>query len=152
MVSLSSANHKETVKICSSGSELSLKKLQKIVTTDLTGATVTFLGTVRQLNRQREVTHLYYECYPEMLRAKAQQVIDYGREKFINEQPLNVACAFRTGQVEVGGATTAIATAARHRSPAFKTCRYLIDEFKQELPIWKKEHYEEDSQWIENKS
>ncbi len=141
-----------SVKIYSESEHFSLPELCSSVSTPNTGAAVTFLGTVRKQNRGKKVIHLYYECYPEMLREKATQLIETAREKFGYRQPLNVVAAFRTGKVKTGEASTAIAVASPHRDASFKTCRFLIDEFKNKLTIWKKEHYEDGEKWIENKS
>lgn len=87
-----------------------------------------------------------------MLRKSARETIETARNKFEQSPPLNVGAAFRLGKVEVNDPSTAIAVASPHREPAFQACRFLLEEFKRKLPIWKKEHYEDGSTWIENEA
>ena len=66
--------------------------------------------------------------------------------------PLRMLCQHRTGDVAVGEASVVVAVASPHRDPAFRACRFLIDELKASLPVWKKEFYSDGEHWIGDRS
>ncbi len=115
------------------------------VSRDASGATVLFLGTVRDHSEGKEgVTHLDYEVYGEMVEPKIGEIIDEAGAKW----PLNaVAVEHRSGVVTLGEASVAVAVSTVHRSDAFEAARYIIDELKQKAPIWKKEHWPGGEEW-----
>ncbi len=127
-----------------------LQKLREFVTVPEAGAVVSFVGTVRNNNNNKQVTHLVYESYPELLHKTSRSIINSLRNRSTETKLINVACAFRLGKVRVGQASTFIVVATPHRKTAFTTCSELLDSFKQELPIWKKEFYADGSSWIVN--
>jgi molybdopterin synthase catalytic subunit/molybdopterin converting factor small subunit len=109
------------------------------------GAIATFVGTTRDHNRGRTVTHLEYDAYPEMAEAEmakiAAAVIDRHGVR-------HVAIAHRTGHVPIGEASVIIAVSAAHRGAAMDACREAIDTLKQTVPVWKKEVFESGEEWI----
>lgn len=110
------------------------------------GAVVTFLGLVRNHNAGRRVLYLEYEAYDE-LAVKA-----FGRiaaEIEARWPAARLALHHRTGRLEIGEASVAIATASPHRGDAFAACRYAIERVKQIAPIWKREVFEGGEVWIE---
>jgi molybdopterin synthase catalytic subunit len=110
------------------------------------GAVVTFLGTVRNENQQRRVTHLEYEAY-EPLAVRALERI---RAEAADRWPaVRLAVQHRIGRLEIGQASVAIAAASAHRREAFAACRYAIERVKQIVPIWKHEFFEGGDVWIE---
>lgn len=110
------------------------------------GAVVTFLGVVRRENQGRRVLWLEYEAY-ELLAVKALERI---RDEAAREWPdVTLAMHHRTGRLELGEASVAIAAASAHRAEAFAACRYAIERIKQIAPIWKREHFEGGEVWIE---
>ena len=119
--------------------------LEREVRTDADGAVIVFRGVARKHSRGREVVHLEYEAYPEMAEKVMAQIGDEIKERF----PIsNVAIVHRTGVLEVGQASVVIAIAAPHRGEAFAASQYAIDRLKQIVPIWKKEIWDDGSQWI----
>ena len=102
------------------------------------GATVLFLGTVRRENRGRPVTGMRYEAYPAMAEAVLAAIVGEAETRWPG---CSVAAAHRSGDLGVGDASVVIAAAAPHRSQAFEASRYVIEEIKQRLPVWKKERY-----------
>jgi MoaE-MoaD fusion protein len=109
------------------------------------GASATFIGTTRETNRGRTVTHLEYDAYPEMAEAEMAKIAEQIRARY---DILHVAMAHRTGHVPIGEASVVIAVSAAHRGPAMDACREAIDTLKQTVPVWKKEVFEGGEEWI----
>ena len=119
--------------------------LEDAVRTDADGAVIGFRGVARRYSRGRDVVHLEYEAYPEM----AEKVMAQIAEEVKSRWPVSgVAIVHRTGVLEIGQASVAIAVAAPHRGEAFQAAKYAIDRLKQIVPIWKKEVWSDGSQWI----
>lgn len=110
------------------------------------GAVVTFLGLVRNHNAGRLVRFLEYEAY-DPLALKAFERIS--REVAGRWPGVRMALHHRTGRLEIGEASVAIATASPHRADAFAACRYTIERVKQIAPIWKREFFDGGDVWIE---
>lgn len=110
------------------------------------GAYVQFEGWIRNLNEGRGVKRLEYEAYETLAVREGQRIIDEAVEKFGLTQAI---CVHRTGLLELGDCAVIAAATSPHRDEAFKGCRYIIDEVKTRLPIWKKEHYADgESEWV----
>ena len=110
------------------------------------GAYVQFEGWIRNLNEGRGVNRLEYEVYEPLANSEGQKVIDEAIEKFGLTQAV---CIHRAGLLELGDCAVIAAVTSPHRDEAFKGCRYIIDEVKVRLPIWKKEHYADgESGWV----
>lgn len=120
--------------------------LERAVRTDADGAVLVFRGVARKLSRGREVVHLEYEAYPEMAEKTMAQIGDEIKERWPSIS--KVAILHRTGVLEIGQASVIIAVASPHRADAFSACQYAIDRLKQIVPIWKKEVWDDGSQWI----
>jgi len=97
------------------------------------GGACVFLGTVRS---DDDVIAIEYSAYDEMAEAEIPRMLDEARERWPD---VRVALQHRLGLIPVGEASIAIAAAAPHRDAAFAACRYVIEEVKKRLPIWKKE-------------
>lgn len=110
------------------------------------GAALIFLGIVRNHNEGRAVHGVHYEAYREM----AERVLgDIVREAAAKVGDARVAAVHRVGELAVGEASIAIAVATPHRAEAFEACRYVIEEVKQRLAVWKQERYVSgDSEWL----
>lgn len=109
------------------------------------GATVLFLGTVRDHSEGREgVTHLEYEVFAERVEPKIREIVD---EAVARWPLLSVVVEHRSGEVVLGEASVAVAVSSAHRSDAFEAARFIIDELKQRAPIWKKEFWPGGSEW-----
>lgn len=113
---------------------------------DSCGACVTFEGWVRNLNNGRVVIRLEYEVNRELAINEGGQIIREANDRFDIEL---ACCRHREGLLEIGDCSVWVGVSAPHRDAAFAACRYIIDEIKQRLPIWKKEYYEDGaSGWV----
>lgn len=110
------------------------------------GGIVTFVGTVRDASRGREVRHLEYEAYAGMAEQEMERIADEAGARWPGAR---VAMAHRTGHLEIGEIAVVIAAAAPHRPEAFAACRYAIDTLKERVPIWKKEVATDGEYWVE---
>ena len=110
------------------------------------GATVTFVGRVRDHSRGRPVNLLEYEAYPEMAVGVFQQIALEARSRVA---VVDIAIHHRIGLLQVGEASVVVAVTAAHRDQAFEACRFAIDRLKQIAPIWKKEHGPDGAVWVE---
>jgi molybdopterin synthase catalytic subunit len=105
-----------------------------------------FEGWVRNENDGRVVVRLDYEGYEAVAVKEGEAVLAEAREKFALTR---AGCVHRVGSLEIGDLAVWVGVSAGHRGAAFDGCRYIIDEIKHRLPIWKKEHYADgDSGWI----
>ena len=110
------------------------------------GGFVTFEGWVRNRNDGQDVTRLEYQAYERLAIKEGERIMAEAREKF----PFEAAtCVHRVGSLEIGDLAVWVAVSSVHRDEAFRACRYIIDEVKHRVPIWKKEHYVNgDSGWV----
>lgn len=102
------------------------------------GGFVSFEGWVRDHHNDRTVTGLSYQAYRPLAEKEGQRILAEARAQFAIDR---AACQHRVGDLAVGELAVWVGTAAAHRDPAFAACRYIIDQIKHRLPIWKKEHY-----------
>lgn len=110
------------------------------------GACVTFEGWVRDHNDGRPVRALDYEAFGELAEKEGARIIDEARGKFA---VLAIDGVHRVGALQIGDLAVWVGVAAAHRGAAFEACRYIIDEAKARVPIWKKEHYADGaSEWV----
>jgi MoaE-MoaD fusion protein len=124
---------------------LSLEAVVREVERDEAGAIATFLGTVRNRSRDRNVLYLEYEAYEGMAE---ETMAELARELTERHDLLAVAIHHRVGRVEIGEASVAIAVSSAHRAAALAACKEAIDTLKQTVPLWKKEVYEGGEEWI----
>jgi molybdopterin synthase catalytic subunit len=102
------------------------------------GACVTFEGWVRNRNEGQVVRSLEYEAFAPLAESEGARIIAEAREKF---SLTGAAAVHRVGHLVLGDLAVWVGVTAEHRGAAFDACRYIIDEAKARLPIWKKEHY-----------
>ena len=123
------------------------------------GALVSFEGRVRDTNEGRTVVCLEYEAYPALSLAEGNAIVreamesegleGAAREGQALKGVLAARCVHRVGTLSVGDVAVWIGVTAGHREEAFRACRYIIDEVKRRVPIWKKERYADGSaEWI----
>lgn len=112
--------------------------LQRALTNARAGACVTFEGWVRNHNEGQPVLSLEYEACAPLVEKEGARILAEAREKFVL---LGAAGVHRVGHLQLGDAAVWVGVTAEHRGAAFEACRYIIDEVKARLPIWKKEHY-----------
>ena len=110
------------------------------------GARSVFEGVVRDTNDGHQVRKLEYECYKSLAIKEGNQILDEAIGKF---ELINALCIHRVGTLEIGETAVIVVATSGHRDEAFKGCRYIIDEVKSRVPIWKKEHYEDgETEWL----
>ena len=110
------------------------------------GGYVSFEGWVRDHNEGHPVRKLEYEVYESLAVAEGERILTEAKARFGVE---HAACVHRSGVLEIGDMAVWVGVSSSHRDEAFRACRYIIDEVKIRLPIWKKEHYESgDSGWV----
>ena len=110
------------------------------------GAYVQFDGWVRDHNEGRAVLRLEYEVYEPLAVKEGQRIIDEARDKFGID---NAFAVHRGGLMEITEAAVVVGVSSPHRGEAFDACRYIIDQAKVRLPIWKKEHYVSgETEWV----
>lgn len=102
------------------------------------GGFCSFEGWVRDSNEGRAVTGLEYEAYVELAIAEGERIV---AEAMQRHGATDARCVHRTGDLKVGDLAVWVGASAPHRDEAFRACRYIIDEIKHRLPVWKKEHY-----------
>jgi molybdopterin converting factor subunit 1 len=124
---------------------LDLGRLIARVADPAAGAIATFLGTVRNQARGRDVLWLDYEAFDEMAVLELERV---ARDVIAEHGCLHAAIAHRTGRLEVGEASVAVAVSAAHRAAALAACQQAIDTLKLTVPIWKKERYADGEEWV----
>ncbi|KAK8954640.1 Molybdopterin synthase catalytic subunit [Platanthera zijinensis] len=111
------------------------------------GAIATFEGTTRDTFEGRRVVELRYEAYVPMAARQIAGVCAAARAAW---SLCRIAVAHRLGTVPVGEASVFVAASSVHRADAMEACRFVIDEIKASVPIWKKEVYEDGEVWKEN--
>ena len=109
------------------------------------GAVATFVGTVRDATAGRPVTHLHFEAYEPMALAELRTI---GREAAARFGLATAVLWHALGHKAVGAPVVVVVAAAPHRDDAFRACRFLIDELKARVPIWKKEFFADGSHWV----
>jgi sulfur-carrier protein adenylyltransferase/sulfurtransferase len=110
------------------------------------GALATFEGRVRNLNEGLDVTLLEYEAYGALAVKEGERIIEQAKQKFA---VFDVVCVHRTGALALGEVAVWVGAIAAHRDAAFAATRFVIDEIKARVPIWKKEHYAGgDTGWV----
>lgn len=114
---------------------------------DADGATILFLGVVRDHADGRSVSGMRYEAYVEMAEPVLGEIAHEAAERLGTER---IAVVHRVGELDIGEVSVAIAASSPHRAEAFDATRYVIEEIKKRLPVWKKEHYTDGSAgWVE---
>ena len=120
--------------------------LQRSLVNPAAGGYCAFEGWVRNENEGHVVERLEYEAYEPLCISEGEKVLAEAKKKF---PYLEARCVHRVGLLEIGDCAVWIGVVSAHRDEAFKACRYIIDEIKQRLPVWKKEHYANgDSGWV----
>lgn len=110
------------------------------------GANVLFVGTVRDTNDGAPVSGLDYSSYTEMAEQELATIVLEASERWDTS---DIVVEHRIGSLELGEASVAIAVAHPHRAEAYAASRYVIEELKKRLPVWKREHYVDGrSEWV----
>ncbi|GAC1670331.1 MAG: molybdenum cofactor biosynthesis protein MoaE [Steroidobacteraceae bacterium] len=110
------------------------------------GGYAAFEGWVRDSNEGRQVRHLEYEAFEALAVREGERILADAVARF---GVTHAGCVHRVGDLKVGELAVWVGVSAPHRDEAFRACRFIIDEVKQRVPIWKKEHYQSgDSGWV----
>lgn len=112
------------------------------------GATVLFVGTVRDMNEGAAVSGLDYSAYGAMAERELAAIVTEASSRWDTD---DIVVEHRVGALALGDASVAIAVSHRHRGEAYDASRYIIEELKKRLPIWKREHYADGrAEWVAN--
>jgi len=110
------------------------------------GAYASFEGWVRNHNDGRAVQRLDYQAYAPLAESEGQKLLDEAAVRFAIRE---VRCIHRVGTLAIGDMAVWVGVSADHRGAAFDACRWIIDEVKRRVPIWKNEHYADgESGWL----
>lgn len=110
------------------------------------GAVLLFVGIVRDHNDGRAVGHLEYDAYAAMAEREMERIAAEAERRY---EVGRVSLVHRTGRLEIGEASVAIAVAAPHRGDAYAASRYVVEALKNRVPIWKREGYVGgDARWL----
>jgi molybdopterin synthase catalytic subunit len=113
------------------------------------GAVATFLGVVRDVNQGASVSGIEYEAYAQMADRELGAILAEAESRWPG---VRAAAVHRTGYLAVGEASVAVAASSPHRAPAFAACRYVVEELKRRVPVWKREHYADGRrQWVDGR-
>jgi molybdopterin synthase catalytic subunit len=102
------------------------------------GGYVSFEGWVRDLNEGQEVMRLEYEAFQELAVKEGERIVAEALRRYPVKHAL---CIHRVGDLDLGELAVWVGVSSAHRGEAFDACRFIIDEVKHRVPIWKKEHY-----------
>jgi len=126
---------------------ISLDTLLAEVAAPARGGTCVFLGTVRSGPEEQGVTAIEYSAYEEMVEAEFGRLLADAEARWPEAR---IAVRHRLGVIPSGEASIAIAAAAPHRAEAFAACRFVIEEVKRRIPVWKKELHEDGTEvWVD---
>jgi sulfur-carrier protein adenylyltransferase/sulfurtransferase len=129
-----------------SDAPLDTAALARAMRDDACGGYAEFEGWVRNHNEGHAVTRLEYEAFAELAEKEGARIVAAAIEKF---GVARARCVHRIGSLGIGDVAVWVGVSAAHRDEAFKACRFIIDEVKHRVPIWKKEHYVTgDSGWV----
>src|SRR3954454_6054450 len=121
-------------------------ELRKQLQDPTAGGYASFEGWVRNHNEGHKVRHLEYEAFEQLAVKEGERIVAEAIKRFGIER---AACVHRVGDLAIGDMAVWVGASARHRDEAFRACRFIIDEVKHRVPIWKKEHYVNgDSGWV----
>lgn len=125
-------------------------RLKKALHAKTCGALATFEGWVRDHNNTRPVSHLTYYGYERLAHNQGKKLIEQAKIQFDISHAIAI---HRIGELAIGDMAVWIGVASAHRYPAFDACRWLLDEIKAEIPIWKQEFYDDTGEpnlWLSN--
>lgn len=127
-------------------SKIDAGKLRDQLYDESSGGFCVFEGRMRRHNEGKAVKKLEYECYGPMALKQMEALIRQAKKRWKIRQAVAV---HRTGQVALGELAVWVGVASVHRAEAFEACRFLIDGIKHQVPIWKRETYQDGTQaWV----
>ena len=128
--------------------KINISKAQKFIASSKCGASLFFMGTVRNENNNKKVTGSTYDSHDGMVKKSFQEIYEEAKKKFKFET-IVVFIEHAKGYVALGETSVLIAVACKHRKEVYEVSRFIIEEIKKRTPIWKKEHYEgKETEWL----
>jgi molybdopterin synthase catalytic subunit len=144
-VSLEYASHR-AVRVGITQESIDVAALHREVEDAGAGCTMSFIGTVRNQKQGRAVLRIVYESYESM----ATRVLRRIAAEAVQRWPVRrLVVIHRTGVLQVGDASVAIVVSTAHRAEGFEVLRFVIEAVKQDVPVWKKEHFEDGAVWVQ---
>ena len=121
---------------------------EKFIKNSKFGASIYFLGTVRNINNDKNVTGITYDSHDEMVIKSFSEIYNEA-DRMLSIKDKAVFIEHAKGHLKLGETSIIIAVACKHRDQVYVLSRFIIEEIKKRSPIWKKEHYENDeSEWL----
>ncbi|MER1985015.1 MAG: molybdenum cofactor biosynthesis protein MoaE [Solibacillus sp.] len=124
-----------------------VERVREKVASRNAGATVIFIGTVREMTNGKRTLSLEYQAYEPMAVRKLAEIGEEMRAKW---GAVQVAITHRIGRLEISDIAVVIAVSSPHRKVAYEANEYAIERIKEIVPIWKKEYWEDGTKWIGN--
>jgi len=132
--------------------KISIDKAENFIFSSKFGASIFFTGTVRDVNENKKVTGITYDAHDELVIKSFEEIYQEASEK-LKIVDKAVFIEHTKGYLSLGDISILIAVACKHRDQAYILSRYIIEEIKKRSPIWKKEHYEDQTtEWLKGKS
>jgi len=111
------------------------------------GASVHFVGRVRNRHEGKQVTKLHYDCYEGKANRDISTIIEKAKQRFPGAK---LRVLHRVGLLQIGDIALALLVHAPHRQEAFQACQLVLEQIKQKVPIWKKEYFLDGAkEWVE---
>lgn len=126
--------------------KLSLPEVMHELDDNSAGAVSIFMGNVRNLGALDRVSEIYYEAYGEMAEEKMREIENEAKSKW---EIKKIVAIHRTGNLKLGETSVIIGVSSIHRQEAFDACKYIIDNVKSRVPIWKKEISNTSQKWAD---
>tara|TARA_B100000029_G_scaffold20095_1_gene20358 strand:- start:764 stop:1210 length:447 start_codon:yes stop_codon:yes gene_type:complete len=132
--------------------KIEVSKAEKFISSSKFGASIFFVGTVREINENKKVTGITYDSHDEMVIKSFKEIYEETKHK-LKIKYKAVYIEHVKGYVGLGEPSIIIAVGCEHRDEAYKLSRHIIEEIKKKSPIWKKEHYlNSESEWLKGVS
>ena len=132
--------------------KIEIDKAKKFIASSKFGASIYFVGTVRDQNDNKKVIGITYDSHDALVVKSFEEIYKEAETKFKFEN-IAVFIEHIKGYASLGDTSIIIAVACKHRGQAYEFSRYIIEEIKKRTPIWKKEHYENnESEWLKGNS
>lgn len=140
------AERHDNVLLSISESPIDPEVARRFATTPESGGVCVFVGSTREWTDGRRTVQLFYEAYEDMALAVMRQLADEALKRW----PVGrCAIIHRIGLVGIGEASVIVSVGCVHRRDAFEACRYLIDRLKEDVPVWKREHFSDGTtEWV----
>ena len=128
--------------------KLSILEAESFISSSKFGASIFFIGTVRNQNNNQSVVGITYDSHDELVKKSFEEIYNEADQK-LNIHDKAVFIEHAKGYLNIGEISIIIAVACKHREDAYVLSRYIIEEIKKRSPIWKKEHYNNnESKWL----